>query len=318
MNPGPSPAWRAAVFTSREDPAVVLRAVDALEAAALQSLDIEVVVNGQPSIAQALAEASAQRARQNTAVGLSVWSIPLGDKAHAINEFLHRLWRPADIAFCIDGYVRVKPNALAALAAALHAQPAALAGTGVPTVGLGAASMRRQILSEGGIHGNLFALKAATVRAVVDAQVRLPLGMYRTDGVLAAALAFNLDPAAFEWDVKGRVVAAEAATWLVERPPLWHPDRWRAQWRRRQRQAQGDLENRAVSAHLATQRRAPGRWAPTASELVSRWAEENREAWRVLMRSARHRQAWENLMQERDWTAAAKPPQLLWQRPRLA
>ena len=165
---------------------------------------------------------------------------------------------------------------------------------------------------EGGLHGNLFALRGQTMHALRERRFRLPIGVYRTDGILGAALAFGLDPQRHDWDPKRRIALAPEAGWEVEAKHWWRWSDARAQWRRLERQAQGTLENRAVSDWLATRRRPPQELPGTVDALVSRWAEEDPLGLtRALDESRRNRLAWERLQAPRDWSAAELPPTLL-------
>ena len=68
--------------------------------------------------------------------------------------------------------------------------------------------------------------------------------------------------------------------------PVGDPGRlgdWSTAARRRLRQAQGDLETRALKAHLADSKRSPSEWATTARDLVLQWASEHRSDARALM-----------------------------------
>lgn len=261
------------------------------------------VVNGNPAHAETVANALAARARRATLITLRVWSLALGDKANAFNVYLHDLRPETEGATVfVDGYVRVHDHALRALDLAFEEKPEALAASGVPTRGFSAQPLRRTMLREGGIHGNLFALRAATVDLMRRRGYRLPLGLYRTDATLGAALAFGMDPARHPWDPQRYIAVSANATWDIDPQRWWHPAVWRQQWRRRQRQAQGDLENRAVS-YCYAQCAMPIEALPsTARELVGLWVDAQPNEASAYLNSSRIRRAFEALQAPRDWS----------------
>lgn len=302
--------WAVAVFASRESPEDLLRTVQAVRAAATRPTAVDVLVNGNAVLAGEVAT----RVRDDATRGarLRVWHIALGDKAHCWNQYVHGLWPGGETAFFIDGYARPAAGSLRALADTLSRQADALAAAGLPSSGRGAGALREAMLREGGLHGNLFALRAETMRLLRERGFRLPLGVYRTDGILGAALSFGLDPGHNEWDPKRRIALAPGANWEVEPKRWWRWSDAQAQWRRLDRQAQGSLENRAVSDWLATRRRAPHELPGTVTALVSRWATEDPLGLnRALEASRRNRRAWERLQAPRDWSDAERPPALL-------
>jgi hypothetical protein len=75
---------------------------------------------------------------------LRIWSIPLGDKANAWNQYIHHLWAGQELVFFIDGYVRLNSDAIELLGGAVQSDPQALGGSGVPTVGRSARALRHR------------------------------------------------------------------------------------------------------------------------------------------------------------------------------
>jgi hypothetical protein len=306
------PDLAVAIFSSRETHRVLRSAVDALVAAARASTTIDVLVNGNPVLADELVLGLRQTHQPTPGVRTRVWHIALGDKAHSWNTYIHQLWPAGEVTCCVDGYVHVRRGALDALANELARQPDALAATGIPTVGRSAKSMGETMKREGGIHGNLFALKRSTMDALRTSGFRLPLGLYRVDATIGAALAFGLDPSRHPWAPLQRIALTTDAIWDLEVKRFWRWSDVRAQLRRRDRQAQGVLENRAVSHWLATCRRPPHRMPDTAAALVQWWALQAPASFDELCRSSRRvARAWQQLREPRDWAAAAQPPACL-------
>lgn len=305
------PHWSVAIFAARE-PAPTLAACirAALAAGKSENTVIDVLVNGN----RALAEQTAQSADFGIPAGgnasVRTWFIPVGDKAHAWNEYVHRLWE-GGTAYFIDGYAEVRANALALLAAGLRDAPDALGATGVPTSGRSAEALRRLMLKEGGIHGNLFAIREPVMAAIRQRAFRLPLGLYRTDSLIGAALVYRLDPGQNNWDMTRMFVHPEA-TWDVRQTATWKPkDLW-GQYKRKLRQAQGVLENRAVRQHLAVEKRSPEALPVTVSELVEKWiANCPEEARSIFLKQPLTMYAARKLRQPRDWSGTSSPPVLL-------
>jgi hypothetical protein len=234
----------------------------------------------------------------------------MGDKSHTWNDYLYRIW-PGGLTFFIDGYAEVRPDALALIAEAMVQRPAALAASGVPTSGRSAVAIRKLMLEQAGIHGNLYALCASAITGLRDCGFRLPLGLYRTDPLVGAILKFSLDPSKFGWD-PSRLVVQPDATWDVHGTPWW---KWRnlmAVWKRTLRQAQGELENRAAREHLAVRKRGPGEIPATAQEFVGNWvAEQPQDARMLFLRRPLTYYAANKLKAPRDWSLAGQAPCLL-------
>jgi hypothetical protein len=244
-------------------------------------------------------------------VFVRVWFIPLGDKAHTWNEYIHRIWELGDVAYFIDGYARVRPDALMLIDEGLRSVPNALAATGVPTSGRSADALRRQMLKEGGIHGNLHAIRGSVLATLKQRGFRMPLGLYRTDSLIGAVLMFRLDPAQHEWDPNCMFVHP-SATWHASPTTWWTPKDMMGQYRRRLRQAQGVLENLAVREHLAVNKFSPEALPPTISELVNGWiADHLHEARRLFLTQPLTIYAARKLQEPRNWSGAGSKPVLM-------
>src|SRR5205814_8352681 len=121
---------------------------------------------------------------------------------------------PGNVAFFNDGCVRVMPDALRLLAAKLADDEKALSVSAVHTYGRSAAYHREQMIRGGGIHGNLFGIRGEVLSLLRARHFKLPLGIYRADGLLGAIMAFNLDPRNNNWDAR-RLAVQGAATWRL-------------------------------------------------------------------------------------------------------
>lgn len=306
-----NPRWSIAIFTARENIDVLTRCIRSVVAACGSTPAIvHVLVNGNPELAHEAARAGAGFSGLPSTIAIQVWHIAFGDKAHAWNEFAHRIWSTGT-AFFVDGYAELRTDALSLLQEGLDAHLYALGTTGVPTSGRSASALRREMLEHGGIHGNLYAFRDSTMTLLRQRGVRLPLGLYRTDPLLGAVLAFGFDPARHQWDLK-RIHVHPQATWHVEKRGIWRPRDVMAQYKRRLRQAQGALENRAVRHHLQLNKRLPELLPRTVNELINGWLEGQPAQRRSLfLRQPLTLYAARKMREARDWSDAEVPPVLV-------
>lgn len=308
----PRPTWSVAIMASREDIEVLSQTIDAAVAAVRgQDCVVDVVVNGNPKLAEQAA--AWVRSLTGLAAGTTVrvWHLALGDKAHCINECIHQLWPGSDIAFFVDGNAQVMPDAMVYIADALRRAPEAVAASGVPTVGRSASALRHTLLTAGGMTGALFAVRGTTMEAMRHRGFRLPLGMYRTDGTMAAAFYFNLDPNTHDWDLK-RIAVCPDSTFAIRRKSALSLRDLKGQFDRMVRLAWGAFITQAVRTHLAVRRLPPEDFPQTAVELVLGWVKAF--PLHALILAAKRPLALLALARAkygRDWSAHAVPPRLI-------
>ena len=261
-----------AIFASRESSAVLSATFEAVVVAVAPFVRgcIDVLVNGNSALASEFTASLARRAPLAAGLRVRAWDIALADKANSWNRYVHEIFPDADYAVCVDGYAKVRPDSIGRLAASLSAHPECLAATGIPSSNASDDKLAAEMLSSGGIHGNLFALSQTTVQKIRRCGFRLPLYLYRTDSTIGAALCFDLAPESAQWNA-ARIFVDRDVTW-TRRVPSWR--NWQdltAQLKRKIRQAQGELENRAVQKLLATQRQRLSRLPRSTSELINQW-----------------------------------------------
>lgn len=310
--PNPCIPSSIAIFSARESAARLMTTVKTAIQAAVDSCVIDVVVNGNRALADEFAQSlnSLKPACEAKGADLRIWFVTCGDKAHAWNTYLHEIWPESEVAFFVDGYVSLWPDACSLLGGALLAKKDVSAGTGVPTCGRTAARLRAQMLREGGIHGNFYAIKRDTMRLLRQRGYRLPLGIYRTDPTLAAAINFKLDPAENTWDPT-QILVHPDVSWNTDPRAWWRLAELKSQYKRMLRQGQGRLENVAVRDHLAVRRQSPETMPSTAAELVLDWCARNPAAAKRMARfSYPVRHALHELSAPRDWSAKDKPAEL--------
>ena len=303
----------ASVYSSRESWDVLARTVDsAMLALAPMGGVLDLVINGNDALAlQAAAGVLDRVGTFAQGTRCRVWNIALGDKANAWNQYLHHIAQPADLYVFIDGYARAAPASFGELARALETRSEALASTGLPTSGWSARTLAARLRKEGGLHGNLYALTPETVRQLRALEYRLPLGIYRTDPTLGAALSFGLGLHPREWQPKRRLAVAENARWETSALRWWRVADWRTHAKRLVLQGQGWLETAAVKNHYAEQQLPFESLPNTVRALVQGWMSGNPEQASQLLRDRRARLAWKRLQVDRDWGMAVLPPRML-------
>ncbi len=301
--------WALSVFTARESlPTLRDTIAAAIIACAKRRAIIDVLVNGNAQLA-AEVPADLTKASLPPSIAIRVWHFPIPDKAASWNTYIHELWPTAKVTFFIDGYATVAANSLEAIALRLSEDPKAACATGVPTDGWSARSLRKSMLRQHGIHGNLFAMPRPTVESLRRLPFRLPKGIYRNDSTIA--LGFSLDPSCNDWEPEKLLVVPEA-TWRLPKRSRWSVAELKGRWMRRIRQARGDFENRAIKKHFAEDRLSPARLPLTVNELVDDWlAACPTEAQALMRRSWRHRKALEDLRQSEPRAVLDPEPTLV-------
>lgn len=306
------PNWAIAIIAARESIETLSSTIQAtVTASAGKDTVIDLLINGNPSLARDCA-AWAGASYRGTA-WLRIWSIAQGDKAHTWNEYVHRIWPGGRTAFFLDGYARPRTDGLAQLDTSLAGAPDAFGATGVPTSGRSAPALRAAMLNGGGFHGNMHAIPVRAMAQLRASGFRLPLGLYRTDSLIGSVLMFALDPTAQQWEPR-RIIVNGEATWDVPGQADFTLQNIVAQFKRRQRQAQGDLENRAAREHMAVRRLPITQFPRTVRELVLEWiASHPEEARRLYLKNPLRLRAARRMRTPQDWSAAERAPELLYE-----
>ena len=265
--------WVVVIFASRESIHVLNETITAAQIAACGTATLEVVINGNAVLA---AELKTRLMRlENECVAqtqIRVWSITVGDKSNAWNQYVHQIWSGEEIIFFVDGYVTLTPDAIQMLGDSVAVDERALGGSGMPSVGRSADQTRQALSSESGLHGNFCCIKGGTLLRMVERQIKLPMGLYRMDSLLGAILCYDLDPGSNVWE-DYRIVVNPKAVWQTPSKRWWRARDVNDYIKRVFRQAQGDLEKRAYRDHLAFRRLKSELMPATARELVVEWAD---------------------------------------------
>ncbi|MBT3067034.1 hypothetical protein [Rhodoferax sp. U11-2br] len=309
--------WTVVIFACRESLSQLRQTLDSAKVSAASCAVVHVLVNGNQALASALAQDLTQRqlsaAKNEGGPDIQVWSIPLADKANAWNQYIHRIWNGEEIAFFVDGYVRLNPDAVDLLGHAVAANAQALAGTGVPTMGRSAKALRENMIVNTGYHGNFCCIKGSTIQRLRDKEIRIPLGLYRTDSLMGAILCYALEPGNHAWE-DYRIHVHPTASWGIDAAKWWRWRDVRAAVNRHFRQVRGKLENAALADHLAKRQCSPAKLPSTARELVLEWAMRHPNDFkRIARKNILARQALASFQSTGLMPSHTTEPTLVWQ-----
>ena len=203
-----------------------------------------VIVNGSSDESAKVA----RKASDTHCLDARIYTIRHGDKANAINHGIYALRQPAALHVYVDAYAVLSAGALHALADTLRGDSHAVAATGLAGNGRTMKAAAEATLREGGrLNGQLHAFRPEFLDRMVDAGIRLPVGLYRGDSLLASMACHNLNPLEEPWDDSRCVGARDAVFVIPQLSPLRPRDIVR-QFRRKVRQMRGRLENAAITS----------------------------------------------------------------------
>ena len=197
---------RVAVFAHNEAKRIA-RCLDSVYRAAPNTpMRIDVLANGCSDCT-----VDVVRAYAATHPEVTVRDISLADKANAWNVFVHELASQSPSAYLafLDGDCHAAPLAIDHLIEALSLHQEANAAAALPVAGRSMKKVRRQMVSEREIAGNLYVLRGDFVTRIVRARIHMPVGLIGDDTLVGAMVKFDLD-AKQEWRDE-RVVAVQTA-----------------------------------------------------------------------------------------------------------
>jgi glycosyltransferase involved in cell wall biosynthesis len=206
--------------------------------------------------------------RKNNLSG-RIYSIAHADKSNAINHSFYTLRQAARLHVFVDAYAVIAPDSFRGFAAMLSSHQEAVAATGVAGNGRTMQAATEETLRQGGrLHGQLHAFRPSFIDRLTGAGLRLPIGLYRGDGLLGSMACHDLDARLNPWKnhrIKGTVEA-------VYKIPLLSPFRpgdIARQFRRKVRQMRGRMENAALSAVIY--RDGFAALPVTADDMIAEW-----------------------------------------------
>jgi glycosyltransferase involved in cell wall biosynthesis len=181
-------------------------------------------------------------------------TIKIGDKANAWNVFCHGLNVEAKLFVFLDGDCTMSRNALDALESCLAQNPHANAAAALPDE-RASSKNREDMLRNGGLAGNLYALTRRFMERIRQSSVRLPIGLIGDDSLVGALAYWDMNPRG-EWD-KRRIVPCRDASFAYERLSVFSSADLRLYYRRKIRYSlrryqtmllQGPLKARGLMA----------------------------------------------------------------------
>lgn len=234
--------WQIAVFGQNEARRIGACIASLARAAGDRKVLVTVILNG---CTDGSVEAALHAARA-AGLPIDVWRIAHADKANAVNRFFFDLRVPARHYCCVDAYAVVGAGSLDGFEQCFKTRPGANLAASVPTNGRSQKRAARQILETGGVAtGQFYGLAAYFLDRLVDRGLRLPIGLYRGDGLLGSMAAHDLDALGTPWN-NARVPGAGGASFEIDSLSLFSPGDVRRQFRRKIRQMRGLLENAAI------------------------------------------------------------------------
>ena len=180
---------RSVCIFARDEEQKLHYCVGALETAGLQADDrVHILVNGCKDDTELVAYALA--AADNR---ISVHELPVGDKANAWNEYVHRIASLNDDTHVfLDGDVAPSAASISALEKTLSQSPESYAAAALPASGRSRRQWARLLLSQNYLSGNLYALSSSAVSAFRKKSIRLPFGAKGEDGLINYLLLTDL------------------------------------------------------------------------------------------------------------------------------
>jgi glycosyltransferase involved in cell wall biosynthesis len=233
---GRRPFWSLAVFAHNESGRIGAALQSIVHAAAGMDVEVWVLANG-------CTDATSDEVRACAALLPDLWlaEIDVADKANAWNVYVHELITPEraggiETYFFMDGDVRLEPDALGLLAAALNAVPSAKAAGGMPATGRDRDSWRARMVKNGVLAGNLYALRGTFLDRVRQRVIRMPVGLIGEDLFLSWLVATELGQSSGVEDGPQCIFSPEAEFSFRSLSPM-RPQDYRTYARRKWRYA---------------------------------------------------------------------------------
>lgn len=213
---------------------------------------------------------------------MTVYRFPVADKANAINHYLYELRRNARVHIGIDAYTKIGEGSFRAIADAFDADQHALIASALPVSGRSATVFAANTMKGGLTNGQCYGLRPDFVDRLVEAGYRLPLQLYRGDGLLGSMAAHDLDALNKPWD-NTRLIGVAGASFAFTPLSIFKSRDIRRQYNREIRQARGRMENAAIKSIIYTD--GYGALPENANNMIKDWLKTNQP----LIRSIREK-----------------------------
>lgn len=213
---------------------------------------INVLINGNQVLFEQMKQKSSAIFDSSLCSTVYFYFFPFGDKANTWNQYFHLIGPNAKFHVFIDGYVFIHCDTFEKIAKE-YENDEFVAATGIPTIGRSAKTLRAAMLEHGGIHGNLCVFTDSVKNNICEYSFFIPVGLYRTDSLIAAIVNFNFCPKENKWNSK-KVRVISSLTWDIEPNNYFSLSFALTHYKRLKRQIQGQFENRAIRDLLAVQK----------------------------------------------------------------
>jgi len=184
---------------------------------------------------------------------LTIHELTQGGKARSWNRFVYDILpvtMPEMVVF-MDGDAEIASGSFDALARALTDQPGTNAIAGLPLNGRNHMAYQAMLRSEGGLFGDLYALRGAFLTRIRESGYRLPIDLVGDDGLVAAWAATDLGPDA-NWD-RARLGHADKAGFHCEPMRAISRRSWHIQYKRMIAYAVRHYQGRMISQIMGEQ-----------------------------------------------------------------
>lgn len=176
---------------------------------------------------------------------MTVYMFPVADKSNAINYFIHELRLDARRYAAVDAYTTIEEHALRVMDLALVESPRALLASGIPLSGRSATLEQAKTLNGGTLNGQFYCITSKYADTFKEQGLRLPLQMYRGDGLLGSIACHGFDSLRNPWS-DYRIVGVKGAGFMFRPLSPWLLRDIKRQFKREVRQAQGQLEGESI------------------------------------------------------------------------
>lgn len=260
--------WSVVVFARNEAARILgsLRAVeDALRG---RNAFVTVLINGSSDKTASLVKTYLP----GMSVSNAAYSIAYGCKSNAINQFVHALRPKADYYLFVDATVSIGADVPALFQQTFEADASIEAVSGLPKNGRGAEAMRKLAERAPRLFGQMFAIRGSVIENFVARNRRLPVGLYRGDGLLSGFMVHETNGVAHS-DPAPRLATVSEAQWGVKSLSPFDISDIRAAFNRRVRQSRGRLENLAWNSIIWDQ--GFGALPANADDMILEWLSQH-------------------------------------------
>ncbi|GGW62626.1 hypothetical protein [Alishewanella tabrizica] len=229
------------IISSRESSVILSHTIETLLTACKEyDFSIHLLLNGNEINARDISESFLIKYPTN----LRIWFFPLGDKANCFNQYCYKIAGDYDFHFFVDGYVTINSDSVTNTIVKAEKHEA-LAYTGTPATGYSSRKLSEEMLTKGGLHGNFFMLPKYCIQKLKASCFKLPIGIYRTDSVIASAINYRFAPNENNRD-PANICVLPNVTWQHPILKWYNPKDLLTHAKRYLRQSEGKIENLAV------------------------------------------------------------------------